>query len=99
MKQILGLTIVAAFAILFTTITVMVVTPNITGQFTQSGAYLQYTPAEACMTLPVPCEFNRFLTSISTAAPYNTPMVECICTDGTVRFAPTTRPVVGLANA
>ena len=99
MKQILGLSIVASFAILFTVITVILVSPNITGNFVQSGTYLQYTPAEACMTLEVPCQFNRMLSSIAMAAPYNTPMVECVCTDGSVRYAPMTRPVVGLANS
>ncbi|MBW3018883.1 hypothetical protein KY329_01725 [Candidatus Woesearchaeota archaeon] len=98
MRQILGLSIVAGFAILFI-VTIVMLTPNITGQYTQSGTYLQYTPAEACMTLPVPCQFNKFVTSIATAAPFNMPMVECTCTDGTLRYALTTRPVVGLANS
>jgi hypothetical protein len=99
MKQVLGLSIVASFAILFTVITVMLVTPNLTGQFTQSGTYLQYTPSEACMTLSLPCEFNGMISSIAMAAPFNTPMVECKCTDGSVRYATLTRAVVGLANS
>lgn len=96
MKQLFGISLFACLGIVFT-VMVVSLAGSPTGDFVHSGTYLQYTPDEACSLIGPECIFSMDLTSTAVAAPYNTPMVACVCRDG-VYYTALTVPVVGLAK-
>jgi len=90
--NLLKIGVLAACAIVLTTFMVVVNEPSVTGTYTYSAGYKQFTPHETCTQRGCiwDLEVQR---GIATASPFVTPLAGCIC-DGKRVYLPTIERVL-----
>ena len=91
--NIIKIGVLASFAVVFVTFIVLMHNISLTGNFTYSAGYKQYSPDELCAVKG--CVWDlEVQRGMAIASPHNTPMVGCICSGDKIQYFPLLVPDV-----
>ena len=87
MNQSIKIAALAGITIVFITFVVLIFDASITGRYTYSGGFKQYSPSEACRMNG--CVWDlEVQRGLAIASPFHTPMVGCVCKDNQFIYVP-----------